>query len=60
MLFLAFILGNLLGFSLAYMIVAYLVKRSNDHGNSKGTFRDFNRNPLNVIKKRDRIGAPRL
>ena len=56
--FIAFILGNLFCFGLAFMIVIMLVKRSNDHGNSKGTFADFNRQPLHVTQKRDDVADP--
>ena len=55
----AFILGNLLGFGFAFMLVGILVKRSNDHGDSKGTFLDFNSQLLNVTVKRDDVCDPK-
>lgn len=55
----AFILGNLLGFSFAFMLVGILVKRSNDHGDSKGTFLDFNSQLLHVTVKRDDVCDPK-
>ena len=55
----AFILGNLLGFGFAFMLVGILVKRSNDHGDSKGTFLDFNSQLLHVTVKRDDVCDPK-
>ncbi len=55
----AFILGNLLGFGFAFMLVGILVKRSNDHGDSKGTFLDFNSQLLHVTVRRDDVCDPK-
>ena len=55
----AFILGNLLGFGFAFMLVGILVKRSNDHGDRKGTFLDFNSQLLHITVKRDDVCDPK-
>lgn len=59
MIFIAFISGNLLGFGFAFMLIGILVKRSNDHGDSKGSFLDFNRQVLHVTVERDDVCNPR-
>lgn len=56
--FLALIIGCLIGFSFAYLIVAIMAVRSNNYGDSKGTFKDFNERPLHMIDKMDNIRKP--
>lgn len=37
-----------------------MVARSNDHGDSKGTFDNFAQHPLNVTQEKNHIPKPRL
>lgn len=59
MLILAIILGCLIGFSFAFMITAILVTKSNNHGDSKGTFIQFCEAPLHMIYSQDNIRKPK-
>lgn len=52
-----FLIGFALGVGIAYLITAGLVKSSNDLGDSKGKFRDFSDEPLNVIESKNRVSA---
>ena len=59
MLILAIMIGCLIGFSFAFMITAILVAKSNDHGDSKGTFVQFSEAPLHMIYSQDNIRKPK-
>ena len=60
MVFFIILLGIGVGFSLASLVTAFLVSRSNDIGNSKGTFNDFTKKPLKIIQSKNRIRRPIL
>lgn len=52
----AILLSVFLGFSAALMVVGFWVSKSNDRGNSKGSFRDFSQGvPVHILESRDRI-----
>ena len=59
MLVLSIILGCLVGFSFAYMMIGLWVIKSNNHGDSKGTFVQFCAAPLHVIRSQDHIKKPK-
>lgn len=58
MIVLAIILGCIVGFSISYMLIGFLVLKSNNHGDSKGTFDNFNDAPLHIIRREDGIRRP--
>lgn len=60
MLFLAIVFGCIMGFAAGYLVTALWIARSNDIGNSKGSFSDFTRYPLHVIRSENKIKKPPL
>ncbi len=60
MLFIAIILAVFFGCSISLLIVSGKVVKSNDLGNTKGSFNNFSKDLLNVIVKQDRIKRPKL
>ncbi|MBQ8148137.1 MAG: hypothetical protein IJ040_05035 [Lachnospiraceae bacterium] len=54
------ILGCLLGFSCGYLVTAFIVRASNSHGDSKGSFKDFSINNLLIIHEENGIRKPRI
>jgi len=55
MIVIGFILGVIVGIGVAYLITALLVKSSNDLGDSVGQFKDFSKESLKVIEKKDGV-----
>lgn len=52
----AILLSVFLGFSAALMVVGFWVSKSNDRGNSKGSFMDFSQGTrVHILDSRDRI-----
>ena len=60
MIIIAFLIGIFVGCSISLCIIASMVAKSNDYGNTKGNFSDFTNSNLNVIVKQDRIKRPKL
>ena len=57
---LSILLGIVIGFSLGALLTAHLILRSNDIGNSKGTYEDFAESSLKFTEKKDKIRRPHL
>ncbi len=54
-LFLAIIFGCFIGFAVGFAVTAFLLSRSNDIGNSKGTAEDFSDTPIRMLDARNKI-----
>lgn len=53
MIYVAWILGIIFAVALAYFLTSMLVAKSNDAGNSTGTFQDFSRHDIFILEKQD-------
>ncbi|MBQ9983493.1 MAG: hypothetical protein IJP29_02785 [Lachnospiraceae bacterium] len=60
MFIIALIIGILFGVGLAYWIVGTLVDRSNNHGDSKGTFNHFSTQPIHMLASENNIRKSRI
>ncbi len=46
------------GFGLSFMLVGFLLSKSNNHGDSKAEYMDFTREPLQILVSNDNIKRP--
>ncbi len=53
MIYIAIILGIVIGAIITFAIVATWVARSNRMGDSKGTFQNFSKSPMRILQSRD-------
>ncbi len=53
--FLGFLAGIFLGIGIAIFLLAGLVKKSNDFGDSSGSLHDFSRYPVHIIESQNNI-----
>lgn len=60
MIIIAFLVGVFIGCSVSLSIIASMVVKSNDFGNSKGNFIDFSKTTIHIISKQDRIRKPNI
>lgn len=59
MIVLGIILGIVIALCFSFMVTMLIVRKSNDMGDSKGTFREFSDSPLRIISKKDGVNANR-
>lgn len=53
--FIGFCAGVFLGVAIAIYLLATLVKKSNDFGDSSGSLNDFSKYPVHIIEKQNNI-----
>ncbi len=50
-----FIIGGFIGIGIALIIVASSVDKSNNLGDSKGSFANFTSRPIEILEKEDKL-----
>lgn len=59
MIVLAFLIAAFIALGFACMVVGFLIVKSNDHGDSKGTIYDFSQGSFRLLGSKDNIRKPR-
>ena len=58
MIHLCCLVGIAIGISIGLAATVHLLSKSNDIGNSKGTFKDFSAEPLRILSYKNKMRRP--